>query len=149
MTPHSPQRATQFRVTIPNMPGELAKVTHLLLKSKVNITGMMTECLGDVSYVRILATPERVASSLLENAGFDVMEVPVFQVDLPNKPGRLDSLARELGEGRVNILCIYGTGNGDSARLVVGVEEPDRAGPIIERWAEHESRAKPHHNLRH
>jgi hypothetical protein len=148
MTPHAPQRLTQFRVTIPNLPGELAKVTHLLLKSKVNITGMMTECLGDVSYIRMLATPERVATDVLEDAGFDVMEVPVFQVDLPNKPGRLDSLARELGESKVNILCIYGTGNGDSARLVIGVEEPDRAAEIIDRWAQHETRAK-HHSVRH
>ena len=51
---------TQFRITVPNLPGQLAKVTQVLLKAKVNITGMMTECLGDVSHVRLLTARKGV-----------------------------------------------------------------------------------------
>lgn len=127
---------TQFRITVPNLPGELAKVTHILLKAKVNITGMMTECLGDVAHVRLLGTPERVVGSLLEDAGFDVLAAPVFQLDIPNKPGKLNALAEELAEARVNILCVYGSGLGDAARLVIGVDEVDKAAVVIARWAE-------------
>jgi hypothetical protein len=134
-----PQTVSQFRVTVPNLPGELAKITHLLLKSKININGMMTESLGEVAHVRLLATPERDAYALLDHAGFDVLEVPVFQIELSNKPGRLNRLAKELAEKNINILCVYGMGTGDKARLVLAVDEPDKARPIIMEWAESET----------
>ena len=139
----NPQTVTQFRVTVPNMPGELAKITHILLKGKVNITGMMTECLGDVAHVRLLAAPERAAGDLLDRAGFDVLEVPVFQIDIVNRPGHLNRLAKELAEENVNILCVYGTGAGDKARLVLAVDDLKKAGPVISRWIEEETSAKP------
>jgi hypothetical protein len=138
----NPQTVSQFRVTVPNLPGELAKITRLLLKANVNITGMMTESLGDVAHVRLLATPERETYALLDHAGFDVLEVPVFQLELPNKPGRLDRLARLLGEESINILCVYGTGAGDRARLILAVDDVERARPILTDWAEAETAPK-------
>lgn len=137
-----PQTVTQFRVTVPNLPGELAKITHLLLKAKVNITGMMTESLGDVAHVRLLAAPEKAAFDLLDHAGFDVLEVPVFQLEMSNKPGRLNKLAKDLAEENINILCVYGTGTGDKARLVVAVDDVEKAFPIITKWAESEPPSK-------
>ena len=140
----NPQPVTQFRVTVPNLPGELAKVTRLLVKAKVNITGMMTESFGEVAHIRLLAAPEKGVGSLLEDAGFDVMDVPVYLVDLSNKPGHLDKLAKELAEERINILAVYGTGLGDKARLVIAVDEIEKAGPIITQWAEAQTRSRPH-----
>jgi hypothetical protein len=142
----NPQTVTQFRVTVPNLPGELAKLTHLLLKAKVNITGMMTESLGEVAHVRLLAAPEKACYDLLDHAGFDVLEVPVFQVDLSNKPGALDRLARELAEENINILCVYGTGAGPQARLVVAVDDIEKATPIFNKWAEDEAPKKVRHH---
>ena len=137
-----PQTVSQFRVTVPNLPGELAKLTKLLTKSRINITGLTTESLGEVAHIRLLATPERDAFALLDHAGFDVIEVPVFQVDIGNKPGRLDRLARLLGEEGVNILCVYGTGAGATARLVLAVDDPERARPVITEWAQTEAQPK-------
>ncbi len=138
----NPEPVTQFRVTVPNLPGELAKLTHLLLKAKCNINGMMTESLGEVAHVRLLAVPEKTVGDLLEHAGFDVLEVPVFLVDVSNKPGCLNKLATDLAEENINILCVYGTGAGDKARLVVAVDELEKAAPIIAQWAESAGRAK-------
>jgi hypothetical protein len=137
-----PQTVSQFRVTLPNLPGELAKLTKLLLKSRINITGLTTESLGDVAHVRLLASPERDAFAVLDHAGFDVLQVPVFQLEIGNKPGRLDRLARLLGEEGVNILCVYGTGSGDKARLVLAVDEPERARPILTEWGAEEQAGK-------
>lgn len=137
----NPQPVTQFRVCVPNLPGELAKLTHLLLKAKVNITGMMTESFGEVAHVRLIAGAEKGVGSLLEDAGFDVMEVPVFLVDLSNKPGDLNRLAKELAEENINILCVYGTGHGSTARLVVAVDDLEKAGPILSHWAETHTKA--------
>ena len=103
---------------------------------------MMTESMGDIAYVRLLAAPEKAAFALLDHAGFDVLEVPVFQLDMGNKPGRLNKLAKELAEENINILCVYGTGTGDRARLVVAVDDIDKAGPVITKWAENEPPAK-------
>ncbi len=146
----NPEPVTQFRVCVPNLPGELAKLTHLLLKAKVNITGMMTESFGEVAHVRMLATPEKGVGSLLEDAGFDVMEVPVFLLDLSNKPGCLNKLAKDLAEEHVNILACYGTGVGDKARLVVAVDDLEKAGPIISNWAEEQAQARSRkHEVKH
>ena len=133
---------TQFRITVPNLPGQLAKVTQVLLKAKVNITGMMTECLGDVSHVRLLTAPEKGVTKALEGAGFPVLEVPVYQVILSNRPGCLNRLAKHLANEGINILCVYGTGEGDQARLVVAVDLVDKAAPIIAKWLNEEKTVK-------
>lgn len=138
----NPQTVTQFRVTVPNLPGELAKITHMLLKAKVNINGMMTESLGEVAHVRLLAAPEKTCFELLDHAGFDVLEVPIFLLDVVNKPGHLDKLARELAEEHINILCVYGTGVGEAARLAIAVDDVEKATPIINKWANEEGPVK-------
>jgi hypothetical protein len=138
------QPVTQFRITVPNIPGQLAKVTNVLLKAKINITGMMTECLGDVSHVRLLAAPEKAVTRTLEDAGFPVLEVPVFEIDLTNRPGQLNSLAKQLAEEDVNILCVYGTGSGTQARLVLAVDLIEKAAPIIGKWIDEPKKALKH-----
>ncbi len=130
-----PEIATQFRVTVPNLPGMLAKVTSLLLRNKINITGMMTESLGDVVHIRLLADRESGVTRVLENAGYPVLEVQVFKIDVPNKPGGLNRLAKALAEEDVNILCVYGTASvGARAKIVLAVDQQEKAAPIVAKW---------------
>jgi hypothetical protein len=131
---NEPEVATQYRVTVPNVPGMLARITSIFLKANVNINGMMTESLGDVAHVRLLADRDSGVAALLEKAGFPVIEVKVFKADVPNKPGGLNKLAKALAEDGVNILCVYGTAAGSRAKVIVAVDELEKAAPIIARW---------------
>ena len=126
--------SSQVRVTIPNLPGELARVTAIVRKAKANILGMMTESLGDISHVRILVDRSGGLGELLEHAGYPVVEAPVYSVRVPNRPGQIDDLARKLAEEQINILCIYGTAEGATARFVLAVDPVEKAGHLIAKW---------------
>lgn len=131
------QTVTQFSVPVENEPGKLYKVSQVLSREGINITGIMTESLGDVAFIRFMADNEQKVHRLLENAGFDAIERRVFQIDLPNKPGELTRVAKALADEDVNILCVYGTADScETAKVVLVVDHPEKAEPILSRWME-------------
>ncbi|MBI4249176.1 MAG: hypothetical protein HY611_06715, partial [Elusimicrobia bacterium] len=73
---------------------------------------------------------------LLENAGFQVLETPAYCVELPNRPGELNKLAKALASKSINIHQIYGSADGgQNAKLIVSVDQIPKAAPIFAKWA--------------
>ena len=128
---------TQYSVPLPDKPGMLHKVTQALHKEEINLCGIMTESLGNVAYVHFLAEKENNIPKLLKTAGFQVFESPAFWLELPNRPGELNKLAKRLGDEGINILHVYGTTNGgETARIALVVSEPEKARPILADWTQ-------------
>ena len=128
---------TQFCVPIPNTPGTLGKLTQALSKEGCNITGIMIEDLGDVSYVRFNADDEGGVRKVLKAAGYQVFETPAFCVEVPNRPGELHKLAKSLGEQGVNIRHIYGTTDGaETCKLMVIVDQTEKAQSFFKKFGE-------------
>lgn len=123
--------APQFSVIVPHEPGALARLTQLLSKERVEVQGMVTERLGDSATVRFVTNREDGLRRRLEDAGFPVLENEVFHVEIPNKLAELNRLARILAEERINILSLYSLANGQKARCVLAVDQPERAAQAI------------------
>ena len=131
------QTMTQYSVPVPNEPGTLHKVTQVLYREGVNLTGIMTESLGNAAFIHFLADKENNIPKLLKSAGFQVLENQVFCLELPNRPGELNRLAKRLGDEDINILNVYGaTNGGETARVILVVNEPDKAKPILAEWTQ-------------
>lgn len=131
------QTVTQFSVPVENEPGKLYKVSQVLSREGINITGIMTESLGDVAFIRFLAENEAKVHRLLENAGFKVIERQAFRIELDNKAGELTKVAKALADADINILCVYGAADScAAAKLVLVVDHEDKAEPVLSRWME-------------
>ena len=134
---NKPNYVMQYGVPIPNTPGTLGKFTQVLHKEGINISGIMIESVGDVSFVRFTVDKETGLKKLLEHAGYQVFETPVFCLELPNRPGELSRLAKYLGDEDINIRHIWGLADGDHrARIAVVLDQPEKARSLLVRYTE-------------
>ncbi|MBI2070406.1 MAG: hypothetical protein HYT79_07350 [Elusimicrobia bacterium] len=130
-------KLVQYSVPLSNEPGALSKLTKTLAAEKINVTSFMSESLSDVAYFRFLAEESNNVKRLLEKSGYQAFETPAVDVELSNKPGELNRLAKALGEKGVNILNIYATANpGEySGRVVLIVDQPEKAQPLLAKFS--------------
>jgi hypothetical protein len=123
---------TQFSVTIPDKPGELARLTGLLSDAGVNLAGIATFSLGKRASVRFLAGKRRHLKQRLEAAGYLIVESSAFQIRLGSKPDAFHRLMSELGARGVTVTSCYGQSD-KGGTIVLSVDRPHEAAPIIAR----------------
>jgi len=125
---------TQFSVPVLNVPGTMAKVTSLLAKEGINLLAVNTESLGDVAFIRFIPEKPEGVKRLLERAGFQVLETEVFYVEIANRAGELNKLAKALGDAGVNILSVYATTTAqDTAKVALAVDDVRKANAIVDK----------------
>jgi hypothetical protein len=122
---------SKYVVVVPNEPGVLGHLTHLLSREGVNVDSILMETLGDVASFRFMVEKENGLRPMLEAEGFHVVEDKVFRLDLPNRPGELDRLTRKLSEQGVAVRYLYGTSHGRTTKVVFAVDRPDCAIDVV------------------
>ena len=120
-------------VMAPNTPGQLARLTSALRSAGVNLLGVTTVNVGAKACLRFLADEAVQAKAVLEEAGYKVSERPVFLIPMRNRGEDLDRLASELGARGINILSCYGHEENGALKLVLAVDRPDQAAPLLVR----------------
>ena len=125
----------QFSIPLQNRPGALHGVLKSLSAAGVNILGVSSEGVGGLGFVHLVSDSGNKTLAVLQRSGFNVFEAPVFNVDLDNRPGELARLTRALAERGANIVQIYGTTSGNVGRLLFTVDAPDKARPVLAKFA--------------
>jgi hypothetical protein len=112
-----------FIVEAKNQPGELARVAGAIGDRGVNITTGAAIGLDTGGGFGFLTNDEAGARSALQSTGIRFREVEAIPVSLPDEPGALATIARRLGDARVNIDFVIPTGmSGGKMTLAVGVD---------------------------
>ncbi len=127
---------TKLVVVVPNQPGVLCQLTELLSQASVNIEGLLMETYGDIATFRFQLEKENGVRRLLESEGFHVVEDKVFCLDLRNRPGELDQLARKLADQGVSIRYLYGTSYGQTTKVVFAVDRPEEAVAVVKEFGQ-------------
>lgn len=122
---------SKYVVVVPNQHGIMRQLTQLLSQEGVNIDSLLTETFGDVASFRFLTEGENGLRRMLEDEGFHVVEDKVFRLNLPNRPGELDALARKLAEKEISVRYLYGTSHGETTKVVLAVDRPEDAVGIV------------------
>jgi hypothetical protein len=104
----------QLSIVIPNQPGEVAKVSKLLLDNQLNAQGIMFVDTTLQGVVRFLLDEPVKAKRILEKEGYFVVSAEVVEVEFPNEVGCLYEFTKALGEAGVNIDYAYGNIRPDS-----------------------------------
>ena len=99
----------QLSFEMPDRPGQLLKVTAALSEAKVNIAAVCAYAMEGKAYFMLTTDSNARAQKAL--AVFDVKtsEEVVISVEMPNKVGELQKIAREIADAEVNIYYMYGT----------------------------------------
>lgn len=118
--------ATDLTITLPNEPGQLARLGAATGGAGVNLSGICGVTTGGQGTIHVLVEDDPAAArSALENAGITVdAEREVLLAEVQDRPGAVGEVARRLGDAGVNIELAYLATN---TRLVLGVDDEEAA----------------------
>jgi len=119
----------QISVFLENKSGRLAAVTRLLAEKVINIRALSIADTTDFGILRLIVDKPDEAYRFLKEAGFTVSVTEVLGVEMPDRPGGLDSVLSVMAQEDINIEYLYAfigrSGNG--AIVIFRVEELDKA----------------------
>ena len=115
----------EFRFTVENKPGALARVAAALGEARVNIEGTA----GIEGAIRLVTDNPGKASKVLKDLNVDFQEKEAVVIDIPNHPGELATLLRRLGEEGINVESSYTAV--ERNKIVLTVDRVDRMKQIL------------------
>jgi hypothetical protein len=113
----------EFRVTVSNKPGELARVAAALGRQQVSIKALAASASGNQVTLHLVGHDVEATREGLRAANVQYHEQEVILVLLEDKAGEIARVTGELGDAGVNLDAIYLAGRADD--LVEVVLAPD------------------------
>ena len=121
--------ATEFKVSLKNRPGTLARVGTVLGDADVNIVAIQGFSRGEGSVVQFVPTnPDKVVAAL-KAAGIPYTNREVLIVKVLDEPGMLGDVALVMTDAGINIDSVYVTTAG---HVVLAVDDLDGAIQVAE-----------------
>jgi hypothetical protein len=117
----------QLNIWLPNVPGELAKLTDRLRAADVNIEAIFCTDQEKETILHLIVDDIETAKIVLQTyARISTSEVLAFEAK--NKPGAIAHIARMCAGANINIRQIYSTTSGHGKDAMVYVVLDDIAG---------------------
>jgi hypothetical protein len=121
----------EFRILLPNEPGQLSKICDALHKNGVNIrtiAGIATH----KPTVAVITDQEDKTREVVAKLGLKFKEVELLTIRLTNMPGEIAFYAKKLADANINIDAIYLVGESTSGgEIAFAVSDPERAKQIL------------------
>jgi len=113
------KKLKQLSFTMPNRAGLLSEVTAAVLGAKVNINTLCAYELENNAYFMLTVDSNAKTKKALAKLGIESKEEDVVAVEMPNRVGELEKVAKKIADAGININYIYGTtGTGKSSICV-------------------------------
>ncbi len=98
---------TEFTVHLPNRPGSLADLAERIAAVGINIEALAAIGMDDAGTVRLILDDEITARRMLEHHGIPFEERRVITTVLPDRPGSVAAMTRQLADAGMNIDAMY------------------------------------------
>jgi len=118
-------KVKQISVFLENKKGRLKKAVHALAKANINIRALSIADTSEFGILRLIVPEPEKAKKVLEENNFVVKINDVIAVEVPDKPGGLDSILGILTEADMNVEYIYAfvEKKGEKALVVIRTED--------------------------
>jgi len=103
------RKAKEISFTMPNKVGLLSEVTTAIAGAKINITAICAYGMGNTAYFMLTTNNNAKAKKSLATLGVVIEERDVVEVEVPDKPGELQRIAKKIAEAGVDIEYMYAT----------------------------------------
>ena len=126
------KKVKQLSFIMPNRVGLLSELSMAVAKEKVNINAICAYEMEDKAYFMMITDSNAKAKKALSPLGAWVQEEDVIAVELPNKVGELQKVAKKIADSGIDIRYMYGTaGTGKSSICVFKTEDDKKATRVI------------------
>ena len=97
----------QISVFLENRTGQLAEITQLLAENHVDIRAISIAETSDYGLARMIVDDAHKASAILLEHGDILSMIPVWAVEVPDRPSGLADLLAVLAKGNVQVEYMY------------------------------------------
>jgi len=121
-----------IRFTLPNKVGLLSEITTAVSAAKVNITAICAYAKEDQASFTLITDGGAKAKKALTALGVEIEEKDVIEVEMPNKPGELQKVAKKIAEAGIDIDYMFGTAKvGKTATCIFKTADDPKAIKVI------------------
>jgi len=126
------KRVKQLSFMMPDRAGLLSEVTTNLAGAKVNISNICAYGMQGEANFMLTADSNAKAKKALAPLGVEIKEYDVCVVEMQNKPGELQKVAKKIADAGINIIYMYGTTvSGRSATAIFTTSDDAKAMKLI------------------
>ena len=97
----------QISVFLENKEGRLKKAISILSQASINIRALSIADTSEFGILRLIVPEPELAQEKLEENNFVVKVNEVIAVEVPDKPGGLDSILTILYNAKINVEYLY------------------------------------------
>lgn len=122
------KKVRQLSFTLPTRAGLLSDVTAAIAQARVNITAICAYEMAKSAYFMLITDSTIKARKCLAFLRIGIEEEEVVVVEMPNKTGELQKVAKRVSDAGVNIDYMYGTtATGRSSTCVFKTSDDNEA----------------------
>ena len=103
------RKAKEISFTMPNKVGLLSEVTTAIAGEKINITAICAYGMGNTAYFMLTTNSNAKVKKALVTLGVIIEERDVVEVEVPDKPGELQKIAKRIANAGIDIEYMYAT----------------------------------------
>jgi hypothetical protein len=122
------KKSKQLSFTMTNKVGLLSEIGTALAGAKVNITAICAYGMENKAYFMLLTESNAKAKKALSPLRVEIEEEDVITVEIPNKVGELQKVAKKIADAGIDIYYMYGTvGTGKTSVCVFKTANNNKA----------------------
>lgn len=117
----------QLTFDMPDSPGLLAGITDALRQANVNVSYLCAYAWDKRAFFMLVTEENAKAKKAVSKLGYKVGEEGIIEVELSNKAGALDEVAKKIAGAGININFIDCTGIGRAAKGFLTTSDDKKA----------------------
>lgn len=126
------KKSKQLSFAMPNRVGLLSEITTAIAKAKISITAVCAYAMEGKAYFMLMTDSNAKAKKALSALAGNIKEEDVVSVELPNKAGTGQQVAKRIADAGVDIIYMYGTaGTGRTSICVFKTGDDKKAIKVI------------------
>jgi len=99
----------QLSFSLPNKIGLLSELTSFITGAKINIEAICAYGMGEEGYFMLVTDNNAKAKKVISHMGAEVKTEDILAVEVPNKMGELQQLAKKISNAGIDISYVYGS----------------------------------------
>lgn len=103
------RKAKEIRFTMPNKVVLLSEVTTAIAGAKINITAICAYGMGNTATFMLTTNSNTKAKRALAPLGVVIEERDVVEIEVSDKPGELQKIAKKIAGAGIDIEYMYAT----------------------------------------
>jgi len=126
------KKAKEIFFKMENKVGLLSEITTAIAGAKNNISSICAYAMENNAYFILITENNAKAKKALGQLGIQFEERDVIEIEMPNKAGELQKVAKKIADSGINIEYIYGTAKlGKTATCILKTSDNKKAINVI------------------